>query len=114
MAGGKCCKLELAGLDQLLIAITQSGAPQAGHAFNIWFAGCILDMGSFPRFDDQRAGIAEGGQIGMRMDERLDISCKRIGADRHDRPTLTALFEGQALLHRGEMRGSDRLGVCSH
>src|SRR5271166_1127174 len=71
------------GLDQLLIPVAERGAPEPGHALDVAFAVAVIDEHPLSALEDQRAGFAKSGEIGVGVDERLDVADGKIAERGH-------------------------------
>jgi len=83
LAGKRMCEGESAELlhcriNQLLLVVAQGGAPQPGQALNVLLARRIPDMNAFAAFHDNRTGLPKRVQIGVGVDQCLDIAHLRI------------------------------------
>ncbi len=74
MAEGELAHLGSGSLDQLFIAVAERGTPQPRHALEIGLAAVVVDENAFAPLDDQRPGLAKHRQIGVGMDQGLDIA----------------------------------------
>ena len=61
-------------LDQFLVAVTERRAPQPGHAFDVGLAVGVIDIDAVRALDNERAGLAEAGEIDVGMHQRFDIA----------------------------------------
>src|SRR5438094_90328 len=77
----KACSVS-PGLVQLLVAMAERGAPQPSHAVDIGLARGVVDQDPLPAIEHQRAGLAKPREIGVGMDERLDVTDGLV-AERH-------------------------------
>ena len=88
LAGEEMRERELAhlrggGLDQLLVAVAERGAPQPRHAFDVTFAFGVVDEDALASFQDERAGFAQRRELGVGMEEGLDVADREIAERRH-------------------------------
>src|SRR5947209_1963568 len=88
LAGEEMRKRELAhlgsrGLDQLLVAVAERGAPQPRHALDVTLALGVVHEDSLAPLQDEGAGFAQGGQLGVGVDDGLDVTDREIAEGRH-------------------------------
>src|SRR4029077_16813801 len=74
MGEGQLAHLRRRGLDQLFVAVAQRRAPQPGHPFDIGFAFCVVYEHALAALEDQRTGFAQRREIGVGMDQGLDVA----------------------------------------
>src|SRR5215469_9575557 len=74
MGEGELAHLRRRGFDQFFVAVTQRRAPQPRHAFDIGFAFGIVDEHALAALDDQRTGFAQRREIGVGVDQGLDVA----------------------------------------
>src|SRR5439155_25858463 len=65
------------------VAMPERRAPKARHGVDIGLALAIVDIDALPTLDHQRSALAEGGEIRVGVDDRLDIADSKI--TEHDR-----------------------------
>jgi hypothetical protein len=76
---GKLAHLAGGGLDQLLVAVAQRGAPEARHRLNVGLSVHVVDVDSLGVLQHERANRPVGIEIGVGMDQRLDVTRLQIG-----------------------------------
>src|SRR5580692_3921623 len=86
MSEGELAHLRRRGLDQLLVAVAERGAPQPRHAFDVRLAVGVVDINALPALEDQRPGVAKTGQIGVGMHQGLDVAGGEIAERGHVAP----------------------------
>ncbi len=74
--------LRCGGLDQLLIAVTERGAPKPRHAFDIGLAFAVVDEHALSALQHQGTALAKGGEIGVGVNQGFDVADGEI-AQRH-------------------------------
>src|SRR6516164_9473918 len=63
-----------ASLDQLFVAVAEGGAPEPRHALEIGLALAVVDEHALPALDDQRTGFAQGREVGVGVNEGLEVA----------------------------------------
>ena len=77
------------GFDQLGIAVAERRAPQSRQAFDIFLAGRVPDVDAFGALEQQRPGGPVGREVGRGMQQRLDVTSRKVGERGHGtRPIL--------------------------
>ena len=83
MAERELAHLRGRGLDQFFIAVAERRAPQPGHALDVGFAVAVIDEYALAALDDQRTGFAQCREIGVGVDQSLDIADGEVAERRH-------------------------------
>src|SRR5262249_17936962 len=105
-------------LDQLRVAIAERRAPQPGHALDIGLSLVVVDAHALPALEDERSGLAERGELGVGVNQRLDVAGGEIAERGHGmaldlrRRERAALAPNAATRHgwiSGRGRGSGTL-----
>ena len=91
MREGQLAHLRRRGLDQLLVAVAERGAPQPGHAFDVGLAVGVVDEDALPALDDERPGLAEAREIDVGVHQRFDVAGGEIAERGHENPLAVAL-----------------------
>ncbi len=66
-------------LDDLLIAVAQRRAPQAGETLDVALAGVVIEIDAAALVEDERPHLAMAGEIGVGVDHRLDVAVGHVG-----------------------------------
>src|SRR3954447_16765361 len=83
VAERKLAHLRGRGLDQLFIAVAERSAPQPGHALDICLAVAVIDEHALAALDDQRAGFAQRGEIGVGVGHGFDVADGEVAERSH-------------------------------
>src|SRR5262249_27852936 len=89
MAEGELAHLRRRGLDQLFVAVAEGGAPeprpapQPRHALEIGLALAVVDEHALPALDDQWTGFAQGREVGVGVNEGLEVADGEVAKRRH-------------------------------
>ena len=79
MGEGQLLQLLIGDLGQLLVGIAERGAPEPGHALDIILAGGVVDEDAPAALQHQRADLAMGGEVGVGVNEGLDVAHGEVG-----------------------------------
>src|SRR5260370_39597509 len=83
MGEGAAEHMRRRGLAQLFVAVAERRAPQPGHALDIGLAVIVVDEDSLAALEHERAALPQGREIGIGMDEGLDIADGEIAEEGH-------------------------------
>src|SRR5262245_3718119 len=78
-------------LDQLLVVVAERGAPQPRHAFDIGFAFAVIDEHAAPALEHERPRVAQRCEIGIGVNERLDVADGEVAERGHGRASSLQL-----------------------
>ena len=84
VAKGKLTHLRRSGLDQLFVAVAKRRAPQPRHPFDIGPALGVVDEHALSALDDQRTGFAQRREIGVGVNQGLEVADGEIAERGHD------------------------------
>src|SRR5262249_29153200 len=65
------------------VAVAEGGAPEPRHALEVGLALAVVDEHSLPALDDQRTGFAQGREVGVGVNEGLEVADGEIAKRRH-------------------------------
>ena len=65
-------------LDELPVRVAERRAPEARHALDVALALAVVDEDALAALEDQRPGLAEGGELGVGVDQGLDVASREI------------------------------------
>jgi len=71
------------GFDQFGIAVAERRAPQSRQAFDVLLAGRVPDVDTLGALEQQRPAGAMGREVGRGMQQRLDVTSRKIGERGH-------------------------------
>src|SRR5216684_6559442 len=83
MREGELAHLRRRRLDQFFVAVAERRTPQPGHALDIGLAVAVVDENALAALEHERAALPNGGEIGIGMNEGLDIADGEIAERRH-------------------------------
>src|SRR4029079_7594866 len=86
MSERQLAHLRSRGFHQFLVAVPERRAPQPGHALDVALALAVVDEHALAALDHQWPGLPEGVEVGVGMNERLDIAHGEIAERAHDDP----------------------------
>src|SRR5262249_52463274 len=83
MAEGELAHLRRGGRDQLFVAVPEWGAPEPRHALEIGLALAVVDEHALPALDDQRTGFAQRREVGVGVNQRLEVADGEVAKGGH-------------------------------
>jgi hypothetical protein len=101
MREGELAHLGGGGLDKLLVAVAERGAPQARHALDIGLAVDIINVDPLGLFQHQRPDRAVGIEVRVGVDQRLDITRLEIGEHGNCPPASSGFADRSRLCDTG-------------
>src|SRR5579871_5513742 len=75
---GQLRKLFGRRVDQPLLGEAERRRPQPGHALDVAFAIVVEDVNAFTAIDDERPSVADRLEVGVGMDEMIDVELAQI------------------------------------
>ena len=104
MREGQLHHLLARGLDQFLVGVAERGAPEPGHALDVGLAVGVVDPDALSALQHQGPGLAQGGEVGVGVDQGLDVAGGRF-------ESMAASIDVEASLSNGTCR---RVGRSEH